>query len=251
MPTRKLFALALAAVAAFVAAGLAAPGPKDTPPAKVPEGGVPVEPADGDAEKQHNTSANNLKQLALATINYADANKGRLPTDIVDKDGKPLLSWRIELLPYIEQDALSREFKRDQPWDSEHNKKLLARMPKVFESPRVKVKAAGHTVYQGFNGPGALFETGKPRIFPAHITDGTSNTIFAIEASVAVPWTKPMDLPFDEKKDLPELGKGYGSKPLAALCDGSVRKLDMTTLTVQTLKAAITISGGEVLGADW
>ena len=85
----------------------------------------------------------------------------------------------------------------------------------------------------------------------ALIPDGQSNTVLAVEASVAVAWTRPADLPFDEKKDLPELGKGYGSKPLAALCDGSVRKLDMTTLTVTTLKSAITISGGEVLGSDW
>ena len=235
----------------LAAAGWAAPGPKEAPPAKVPEGGVPVEPADGDADKHRDTSANNLKQIALAAINYADSNNGRLPADLVDKDGKPLLSWRIELLPYVEQLDLYQQFRRNEPWDSDHNKKLLARMPAVFASPRVKVKAAGHTVYQGFSGPGAVFETGKPRLFPAHITDGTSNTILAVESSVAVPWTRPMDLPFDEKKDLPELGKGYGSKPLAALCDGSVRTLDMTNLTATTLKSAITVGGGETLGADW
>ena len=61
----------------------------------------------------------------------------------------------------------------------------------------------------------------------------------------------PVDLPFDEKKDLPDIGKAYGAKPLAVLCDGSVRTLDLTTLSATTLKAAITRAGGEVLGSDW
>lgn len=71
------------------------------------------------------------------------------------------------------------------------------------------------------------------------------------EASVAVPWSKPADLPFDLKKDLPDIGKAYAARPLAALCDGSVRALNLKTLTQATFKAAITLSGGEVLGADW
>ncbi len=72
-----------------------------------------------------------------------------------------------------------------------------------------------------------------------------------VESSVAVPWTKPADLPFDVNKDLPDFGKAYGGKPLAALCDDSIRILDLKTLTPKTLKAAITIAGGETLGPDW
>jgi len=72
-----------------------------------------------------------------------------------------------------------------------------------------------------------------------------------VESSVAVPWTKPADLPFDPKKDLPDFGQAYGNKSLSVLCDGTVRTLDLKTLTAITLKSAITIAGGEVLGADW
>ena len=72
-----------------------------------------------------------------------------------------------------------------------------------------------------------------------------------VESSVAVPWTKPVDLPFDPEKNLPDFGKAYGSKPLAALCDGSVRTLDLKKIKPETLKAAITRAGGEVLGKDW
>jgi hypothetical protein len=238
--------LTLAAVGLF-----AAPGPKSDSPDKVPAEGVPAEPLDLDGAKAKAASTNNLKQIALAVMNYADEHGGRLPADIADKDGKPILSWRVQILKYLDQAELHKEFKLDQAWDSDANKKLLAKMPKVFASPRVKVKADGHTVYQGFAGPGALFEPGKQLHFPASITDGTSNTIMCVESSVAVAWTKPADLPFDEKKDLPDFGKVYAAKPLIAMCDGSVRVLDTTKTSAQTIKAAITTSGGEVLGADW
>jgi hypothetical protein len=73
----------------------------------------------------------------------------------------------------------------------------------------------------------------------------------AVESSMAVPWTKPADLPFDAKKDLPDFGKAYGAKPLGVLCDGSTRILNLKKISPETLKAAITIAGGEVLGKDW
>ena len=174
-----------------------------------------------------------------------------MPADVVDKDGKPLLSWRVLLLPYIDQDTLYKQFKLDEPWDGPNNKALLEKMPKTFQSPRVTVKKAGYTVYQGFAGPGALFEAGKALRFPAAITDGTSNTIFTVEATAAVPWTKPADLPFDPKADLPELGKPYNGMPLVGMLDGSVRTLNTAKVSPQTLKAAITRDGGEVPGADW
>ena len=81
-------------------------------------------------------SSNNLHQIALAVINYTDSNNSTLPpAAICDKRGKPLLSWRVLILPYLEQDALFKEFKLDEPWDSEHNKKLLKKMPKVYAIP--------------------------------------------------------------------------------------------------------------------
>ncbi len=236
----------------LTAVGLvAAPGPKSDPADKVPAEGVPAEPLDLDGAKAKAASTNNLKEIALAVMNYADQHDGVLPANIVDKDGKPILSWRVQILPYMDQAELFKQFKLEEPWDSEHNMKLLAKMPKVLQNPRVKVKAAGHSVYQGFAGPGSVFEPGKQPRFPADITDGTSNTILAAESSIAVAWTKPADLPFDEKKDLPDFGKAYGSKPLIVMCDGSTRVLDLTKTSAQTIKAAITRSGGEVLGSDW
>ncbi|HKB04137.1 MAG TPA: DUF1559 domain-containing protein, partial [Gemmataceae bacterium] len=71
------------------------------------------------------------------------------PADITDKAGKPLLSWRVELLPYMEQADLYKQFRRDEPWDSEHNLQLLAKMPDVFRVG-FEPKGATHTYYQRF-----------------------------------------------------------------------------------------------------
>jgi hypothetical protein len=226
-----------------------APAPKPKEEARTDDR-IEAEPIEGDRVQlaaARMKSSNNLKQLGLAFHNYAD-DRGTVPADITDKDGKPLLSWRVRLLPYIEQEALYKQFKLDEPWDSPTNKALLEKMPKTLESPRVKVKKAGYTVYQGFAGPGTPFEAGKALRFPADITDGTSNTIFTAEASTAVPWTKPADLPFDPKADLPDLGKAYDGMPLFGLLDGSVRVIKTSTIDPAVLKALITRSGGEVIG---
>src|SRR5262249_21670890 len=71
-------------------------------------------------------SSNNLKQFGLAMHTYLDQHGTFPPAAIYDKDGKALLSWRVLLLPYIEADPLYKKFKLDEPWDSAHNKKLLA-----------------------------------------------------------------------------------------------------------------------------
>ena len=102
-----------------------------------------------------------------------------------DKAGKPLLSWRVAILPFIEEKKLYDEFKQDEPWDSAHNKKLLAKMPKLFADPTGKAKA-DHTFYQVFVGKGAAFE-GKRGIKLTDFTDGTSNTILIVEGGVGRP----------------------------------------------------------------
>ena len=246
---RLLWVLAPACV--FAAYAWSAPAPEDKETIEGQVAAEPVKATEEEAAKHLKNSQTNLKQIALAVMNYADANNGQLPRDMTDKDGKALLSWRVLILPYVEQGELYKKFKLDEPWDSKHNRELLEKMPDVFASPRVVVKKKGFTVYQGFAGAGALFEPGKKHRFPASIPDGTANTIMAVESTMAVPWTKPADLPFDEKKDLPDFGKAFSAKPLGVLCDGSTRILDLKKISPKTLKAAITIAGGEVLGKDW
>ena len=95
---------------------------------------------------------NNLKQIMLAAFNNADANVTGLIENICDDKGKPLLSWRVRLLPYMEQQELYNQFKLDEPWDSENNKKLIAKMPKIYAVAHRKEVKDGMTFYQAFVG---------------------------------------------------------------------------------------------------
>jgi hypothetical protein len=173
-------------------------------------------------KKDLKTSTNNLKQIGLAFHSFHDAYN-YLPGDILDKDGKPLLSWRVAILPYIEQNDLYNQFKTDEPWDSANNKKLIEKMPKLYAPVRVTAKA-GETFYQVFTGEDALFgPKKKPSILS--ITDGTSLTGMVFEAGDPVTWSKPADMAFDQKKPLPKLGGLFDGECLVAMCDGSVKHL--------------------------
>ncbi len=98
----------------------------------------------------------NLKKLQVGMHSFAAENWGFFPRDIVgdDKARKPLLSWRVAILPYIGEEKLHKEFKLDQPWDSEHNLKFLSKMPDCL-SVGFEAKDSTHTYYQVFNTPGA------------------------------------------------------------------------------------------------
>ena len=190
-------------------------------------------------------SINNLKQLALAAFNY-ESTYGHFPANaITDKSGKPLLSWRVAILPYIEQDKLYKEFHLDEPWDSDHNKKLLDKMPTLYGFGDDKAAKNHETHYQGFVGKGAIFN-GDKGVKITDVTDGTSNTIMLVEAKQAVPWTKPDDVPFDAGKLAPRVGGLFGDIFNAAMCDGSVRSFPLS-IDEDKLRALITINGGEVV----
>jgi hypothetical protein len=195
-------------------------------------------------------SSNNLKQIALAMHNYHDTN-GRLPPQATyDKNGKPMLSWRVLILPFVGDEELYKEFRLDEPWDSEHNKKLLVKMPRLYASPHDEKTLKDHTTYyQGFAGKGAFFD-GKQGLRFADFTDGLSNTIMIAEASKAVPWSKPEDIPFDPAKPLPKLGRAEAHGFLTSLCDGSVHFIS-EKVTPETLRNAITRNDGNPLGQDF
>jgi prepilin-type processing-associated H-X9-DG protein len=168
-------------------------------------------------------SQNNLKQIALAMHNYHDVN-GMMPSCLRDKNGKPLLSWRVAILPYIEQDNLFRQFKLDEPWDSEHNKKLIANMPKIYELPGERAKhELPSTHYRVFVGNGAAFDLTRDTSM-AQITDGLSNMIMAVEAADAVPWTKPEEIEYAPKKP-PKLAYRYAGRANIVMCDGAVHTI--------------------------
>jgi tetratricopeptide (TPR) repeat protein/tRNA A-37 threonylcarbamoyl transferase component Bud32 len=173
-----------------------------------------------------NQSLNNLRQIALALHNYHSATGHFPPAVVCGKDDKPLYSWRVEILPYLDEDRLYKEFNRDEPWDSEHNRKLLARMPAVYALPRPR-KEMGlneRTYYQALVGPGAAFE-GRQGLRIADFTKGTSNTLMVVEAARPVPWSSPEDLPYDPAKPVPALGGHFKDGFNAAFASGDARFL--------------------------
>lgn len=204
---------AILAASAVAAVATAAPPPKEAP------GKLPPPTAE-----QLKRSRENLKRIMLAVHNYFD-NHGAFPNNTSGNDGKPLLSWRVHLLPHMDDAAAAKlhaKFKLDEPWDSEANLKLLRAVPAVYAPVRVGGKD-GHTFYRGFDGPGTVFERGK-KIGLLDITDGSSNTIGVVEAGESVAWTKPDDLAFDPDKELPKLGGLFDGAFHVGMCDGSVRK---------------------------
>src|SRR5262249_15303296 len=190
----------------------------------------------------------NDNNAALPNNSYDDQFKaGAKPTF------KPLLSWRVHLLPYLNEDGLYRQFKLDEPWDSANNRPLLAQMPAVYGTPDARKKAGeGKTFYRGFSHQGALFEkprgTGQPvpRLrLPASFPDGLSNTLAVVEAGEAVEWTKPEDLDWSPGRPRPALG---GISPNLPYCnvlmmDGSVHQL-RKDVPDQTLQWLITRNDG-------
>jgi hypothetical protein len=178
---------------------------------------------------------------------------GRLPPAVVyGKDGKALLSWRVLLLPYIEQEELYQEFRLDEPWDSPHNLRLLPRMPGTYAPPSGKADRvpAFHTVCHVFVGKGAAFEGREGLRLPDDFPDGTTYTFLVVEAGPPVPWTKAEDLPYDPGKPLPDLRCLFHDGFRARMADASGRWVPRG-VSERTLRAAITRNGNDTLGPDW
>ena len=201
-------------------------------------------------------SVNNLKQIGLALHNFHSRN-AHFPADIRDKDGKPLLSWRVQLLPFLDEQGLFDSLRLDEPWDSTHNQEVLEQMLRVFAVPNSSA-GPGTTFYRGFSGKHAEFDPGqKEGAAIATITDGTSNTIAVVEAKEAVPWTKPeSDIALDEEAKPEriqalrgELGGHFPGGFNALFCDGSVRFI-RSTVNVAVLQALLTRDSGEVISSD-
>jgi prepilin-type processing-associated H-X9-DG protein len=168
--------------------------------------------------------ANNMKQIAIAMHNYHGDYNIMPPPAILSKEGKPLLSWRVAILPYIEQDALYKQFHLDEPWDSPHNIQLLEQMPKTYEAPNRPAERRGWTYYQAFVGKYAIMDpTEKVSLGAVSAQDGTANTLLLTEGAEAVPWTKPDDLIFDFNPGTPL--PAFGDRANVLFGDGSVRQM--------------------------
>jgi hypothetical protein len=217
------------------------------------------------AAKNFRKIQNSLRQIGLALHNFHDANKDFPPAAICDKEGKPLLSWRVAILPYLEEGALYQQFKLNEPWDSEHNLKLLAQMPKVYAPVGMTTRERHTTFYRGFvadpklgaehqtaweTTPVANSQFGAKGTRISGFLDGTSNTILVVEAGEAVPWTKPAELPYDPRRGLPKLGGMSTDGFHILLADGSTR-FAPRGFDEKTLRLLITRADGQPFGPEF
>lgn len=199
---------------------------------------------------RRNASLNNMKQIMLAMHNYHDTRGHLPPAYSMDDEGNALLSWRVLILPYLEEQALYDEFHLDEPWDSAHNKKLIEKMPNVFAEPSSGLSTQGKTHYLAPVAEEYLFnESGKGVSF-RQVTDGLSNTIAVLQSddTAAATWTEPRDWHVDPAKqglvglDQPVHPGGF----IAGLADGSVQFVAFD-VDMKTFQAMLTKSGGEVV----
>ncbi len=201
---------------------------------------------------------NNFKQAGIASHSYSDAN-GKLPKPYIDDASggfgrAPLpsevsskLSWRVAILPYVEQGSLFNQFDLRSPWDGPKNKPLSQTVVSAYRDADTPLDPT--TRIRCFYGNGALFDLEKS--FQLYsITDGTSNTIMFVEGADKVTWSQFNEYKFDPKGPLPTLGHPKRDTFIVGLADGSVRSV-RKTVNPETIKAAITRDGGEVMGFDW
>jgi RNA polymerase sigma factor (sigma-70 family) len=252
MTMMKLEVVAGVALAVFLAAVGAVLGVRHTGSEQRPAAARP-KPAEAKAEPgpkapTRRQSADNLKKLASAMHAYHDVHGHFPPPALLDRQGKPLLSWRVLLLRHLGHKDLFKEFRLNEPWDSTHNRKFLARAPAVFLPVRGAGKEADATFYQVFAGPGTIFE-GPNGIRVEDVIDGTSMTVLLVEAATPVPWTKPADVSYSAKKPIPRLGGLFKAGFHVAIADGSTRfvKKDFPE---KLMHAAISRGGGEFFDLD-
>lgn len=177
---------------------------------------------------------NNLKQIALALHNYHAAWGTFPPAVVKDPDGKPLYSWRVLVLPYMEQGALYDRFDKSRAWDDPANLAVSNTMLDAFRSPLDSGLAPSGTSYFVIVGAHTAFPPDRP-VKLHEMLDGTSNTIAVVELKgIAGSWAAPVD-PKLETIALsigPSPGQLNPNRPSelnVAMCDGSVRTLPAST----------------------
>lgn len=196
-------------------------------------------------------SKNNLKQIITALHIHHDVFN-ELPAALrYGLPGKPKSehphSWRVALLPWLEQTQLYNQYKLDEPWDSPANLKILEKIPDVYRDPYETVPST-NTPYVALIGQGLAF-AGRQAVRIRDFSDGLEQTIMVVESDRKVPWTKPEDIPYEADKPFPFVGNRHVGRFLAAFGDGKILAV-APALDDKILRSLFTISGGEKVSLD-
>jgi len=201
------------------------------------------------------TAYRNLKRIGWAMHNYEQKYGCFPPAYVADKDGKPMHSWRVLVLPFMEADS-AKGYRLDEPWDSPNNRKVAEAAAKLFQYPLAShAKGDLTTDYMMVVGPHTISDGPHSRK-AKEITDGLADTIMVVEvADSGVPWNKPIDLQFDLMNFRINSTKRMcigGNDPRMAeivFCDGSLYSLSEGA-NPELVKAMLTIDGGEPIPKD-
>jgi hypothetical protein len=200
-----------------------------------------------------------LKQIVVALHSYHDKYGCFPPAVVRDENGRPMHSWRVLLLPYLEHQPLYARYRLDEPWDGPNNKKLHGIGMPTFACPE-------HARGRGTNPPTGtnyVVVVGPRTAFPedrcvalGDITDDQGNTLLVVEiANSGIHWMEPRDLHVTQmaRQINPPRGQGisssHGPRPTGGanvvMVDGTVKFLDAKSLTPDQIEAMLTIAGGE------
>jgi hypothetical protein len=233
--------LATAALTAVLVIGVVASGlrSQDVKPPKLQT---------EETAKSQGTSQDNLKMLGLAFHGYHEKHGHFPPAAVAGQNGQKH-SWRVALLPFLDRQDLYDQYRFDEPWDSEANRKVLKQMPDIYRAPRDD-KDSSHASYFVFAGKGTPF-SGDEGVKASSFVDGTSNTILVVEVKKEVPWTKPEDIAYPPSAiegAKPPFTGWYDDRLMTALADGSARAFPIN-LDQKVSQALIEIADGTVI--DW
>jgi len=200
--------------------------------------------------------SNNLRNIALALEQYHQMHDSFPPAYIADENGKPMHSWRVLLLPYLERRDLYDHYDFSEPWDGPNNSKLHGEIIRIYSCPsHPTTQPRTDTSYVAVVGPQTMWPATKATKLD-DLTDGATNTLMVVEiANSGIHWMEPRDLDFSQlpMQINPPKGKGISSDhpnvALGAFADGHTQAMSSNT-PPKIIRALLTAQGGEAIGDD-
>jgi len=171
-------------------------------------------------------SMNNMRQIGIALHNY-HAVYNCMPKAVMTNDDGVEHSWRVAILPFLDQQQLHGQYDTNETWDSPKNRQVLEQMPPVFDNPNVDLNAnPNSTTYLAIAGPKSVLNT-EDFIGLRNIVAGTANTILLVDATNnPTPWTKPDELSPEEFTTMPSFDTLPGGTMNVLTTDGAVQIIE-------------------------